>query len=91
VQCLLNDTHLIDSKLIDSTVGGQLIDRPIDRPYNRNQSLSNVVTTRLRKGSLERLEKALERLQCPSKLVKCCHNQADKGPGKAGKALERLK
>jgi hypothetical protein len=58
----------------------------IDRPYNRNQSLSKVVTTRLRKGSLERLEKALERLECPSKLVKRCHNQADKG----FKNVERL-
>jgi hypothetical protein len=29
-------------------------------------------------------------LECPSKLVKRCHNQADKGPGKVRKALESL-
>ncbi len=30
-------------------------------------------------GSLESLEKALKRLECPSKLVKRCHNKAGKG------------
>jgi hypothetical protein len=42
-------------------------------------------------GSLERFEKALKRLECPSKLVKRCHNKAGKGlrhverlDGKAG-------
>jgi hypothetical protein len=49
-------------------------------------SLTLLVSTKLgmkiyhrQQGSLERLEKALKRLECPSKLVKRCHNKAGKG------------
>jgi len=55
--------------------------------------LPNVVTTRL----TDRWAggKALERLELPSELIKCCHNQTNKGPRKfrmAGlKKIERKK
>jgi hypothetical protein len=38
-----------------------------------------------------KFRKALERLERPSKLVKSCHNQADKGPGKVRKGLRKVK
>jgi hypothetical protein len=48
------------------------------------------VRERERERERERRLGALERLELPSKLVKRCHNQADIGPRKAGKALETL-
>jgi hypothetical protein len=46
------------------------------------QSISNVFTTRLTMA-LERVkvkgwrERPFERLECPSELAECCHNQAN--------------
>ncbi len=41
--------------------------------------------------ALERLEKASERLDLPSKLVKRCHSQAVKGSGKVRKGLRKVR
>ena len=54
------------------------------------QAFKVLALERLEKA-LERLEKALERLDLPSKLTKCCHNQANKGLGKARKSLRKVR